>query len=359
MSIGTVDRANVARSFRATNRSPIPVSVIEEVADAYSENGLAEAIGAFESARLGDRRLRLTMECVERVISLRRLAGELLHFGEMIERLGLGPGSRHVLDRWGISPRIEMHGAAWQVLAREPFLAFGNHPAGLEGVLFSSLLDREDVYFLAGSHVKQVSSAIGEKVIEVTDTGSKRDYGRSGPAGRLLRGVRQTVWRVNGAGASDNTRAIERAAWLVGENGAGLHVFPAGTMEPGAPWRRGIGRIAAELIRRPGTDPSSVFVVPVVYGVGLVHPLASGLFAPRSALRMLAHVRMWTWTGPAWVFIPAPVRLSELGLDGTEPPEAITDELHDLWLLASTEARTAIGRWSPFQGFRAWRAGCL
>ena len=358
MKSGTVERPNLAPTYMVANRFRIPGSVVAELAEAYRDHGLAEAIAAFESARLANRRLRVTMECVERVISVRRLAYELLYFGETVERLGVGPGSRHALDRWGLSPRIEMHGAAWKALASEPFLAFGNHPAGLEGVLFSSLLDREDVYFLAGAHVKQISSAVGEKVIGVADNHSTREYWRSAPARRLLRGIRKTVWQANADGTADNTIAIERAVQLVGQNGAGLHVFPAGTMEPGAPWRRGIGRIATELMRRPGTDPSSIFVVPVVYGVSLIHPLASGLFAPWSALRTLARVRMWTWTGPAWVFAPAPVRLSQLGFDGDEPPERVTDALHELWMAASIEARAAIGRWSPRRGFRAWSAGC-
>src|SRR5450631_2207247 len=68
---------------------------------------------------------------------------------------GLGPGSRQALERWNLFARLEMHGAARHVLQNGPFLAFGNHPAGVEVAFFNALLDREDVFFLGGAHVPQ------------------------------------------------------------------------------------------------------------------------------------------------------------------------------------------------------------
>jgi hypothetical protein len=332
-------------------------ATVGQLAEDYRQRGLAEAVARFESMRLEDPRLRLGTDCLEHVVPLRRLADEFLYYADVIGREGLGPGSRSALERWNLFPRVEMHGAASQVVANEAFLAFGNHPAGIEAIFFVALLRREDVYFFGGSHIKQISPSLARKVIAIDNTTARvRARRRVTLSDRFAHGVGELVWAPSddNTARARNSNAVERAAKLIGVERAGVHIFPTGSMDPGAGWQRGIGRIVRELLRDESIPTSSVFLVPVVYDVSSVHVMASAMFPPRSALRWLAQLRVWTWTGPPSVFVPRPVALGELKLDAGESPEVITRALHEIWQAASTQARAAIPRWAPLRGAHIW-----
>ena len=332
-------------------------AAVGELAEEYRQRGLAEAVARFESMRVEDPRLRRGTDCLEHVVPLRRLADEFLYYADVIGREGLGPGSRTTLERWSLVPRVEMHGAASQVVANEAFLAFGNHPAGVEMIFFAALLRREDVYFLGGLHLKHISPTLARNVIAIDNTAARvRARRHLRLRDRFVHGVERQVWAPSDddTARARNSDAVERTAKLIGVERAGVHIFPTGSMDPGAGWQRGIGRIVRELLRNESIPTSSVFLVPVVYDVSRVHVMASAMFPSRSALRWLAQLRVWTWTGPPSVFVTRPVALSELKLDAGESPEVITRAVHQIWQAASTQARAAIPRRAPLRGAHTW-----
>lgn len=109
--------------------------------------------------------------------------------------------------------------------------------------------------------------------------------------------------------------------------------------------------MVAELARSE-SDASQAFLLPVVYDISKIHLIASRLFPAGSPLQRLAQLRAWTWTGPPSVFIPRPIPLAELELDGTEPADSLTRRLEQLWYSASREASATMPRWSPAPGLR-------
>jgi len=250
-----------------------------------------------------------------------------------------------------------MHGSAWTVLESRPFLAFGNHPAGIEVAFFNALLNRDDVYFVAGDFAKHAFPTMVGQVVAV-DNATARVHADSPPGmrDRFLHGVETPLSKRGDPPAAkvQNQRAIERVAELIGHQGAGVHLFPAGSSRSEASWRRGIGQIVGDLVRR-GSSAAPVSLVPVVYDVRKLHLMASALFPRQSPLRRLAQVRVWSWTGPPSVFVPRPVPLGELGLDGTESPEVVTGVLHELWKSTASQAQAAIPRWTPLHAARAWK----
>jgi 1-acyl-sn-glycerol-3-phosphate acyltransferase len=331
---------------------------VGQLAEEYRREGLAAAVARLDSLRLQDARLRVVTGCCEQVVPLRRLADELLYYGDMVTRDGLGRGSRLALERWKLQPRVEVDGKAWSALERGPFVAFGNHPVGVEIAFFNALLDRDDVYLLAGEHVRQVSSGLGRRVIVLRKTGSLRSRpGRTRLRDRILSEEESSVRPQGDEARGANAAALSSAARLVGRDGAGLHMFPAGTTTRGAVWQRGIGRILAELVDMGRGVTDSVFVVPIVYDVKPIHIVASQLFPARSPLHLLARLHVWAWTGPPAVYIPRPVLLRDLVLDGARSPEALTDALHAMWRSAAAQAREAMQEWTPLRGVRVWLSG--
>jgi len=325
-------------------------SALDEIATCYRADGLAAALDAVASLRSRRRTFRLAAGAVEAIFPVQRVAVELLEYSELVGLHGLGKGSRQALVGWGVSPRVEASGSAWRVLADEPFLAFGNHPTGVEGALFSALLRREDVFFLAGSHVAQLAPSLASKVLPIERTRQEQRSSDALPRSRSpVHALSQKLWAPGGlTAAKQNREALDRAAQLVAEESAGVHVFPSGSTRTDG-WRRGIGRIVCEITKMGDSATGRVFLVPVVYGVRPAHLMASKLFPAWSAAHVLSQALVWSSLGPPWIFIGHPRALSSLGLTRSTSPREATSAMSQLWSSAAAEAHASMPRWSPFE----------
>jgi hypothetical protein len=327
-------------------------AALDDLAHECRGQGLAAAVDRYDEMRVQTRRFRFASDVLESLIPLRRLASELLYYSDVVEHHGLGPGSRQALERWKLFPRVEMHGAARSALKSRPFLAFGNHPAGVEVAFFNALLDRGDVFFLGGTHVQQILPGLAPWVIAVERRALVNDSPPTRLRQRVVASASGRLWASaeHVDVAARNREAVEQVVRLIGHERAGVHMFPAGSMDVDASWRHGIGRIVGELRHMSPEVASSVLLVPIVYRVGPSHVMGSNLLPVTSSLRRLAKFQRWAWTGSPSVFVPRPVLLAELKVEGAASPETLTAALHDLWWAAAAESHTAMRPW-----FSAWR----
>lgn len=325
-------------------------SSIAEIGIAFRHGGLEEADWATETLRLRNARFRVASTALEHVLPLRHISNELLWYGQLIGKKGLGRASREALERWRLFPRVDLAPATWSVLRTGPFLAFGNHPLGVESLFFGSLLEREDVYFLAGSHVSKASPGFSRHVIEIanaTNRSGRRPL--SGIRGRISHAVETQIWPpVNDISAGvQNMRALERAVHAIADDGAGVHLYPTGSTNRSSDWRRGIGHVVRKLVCT--SNSASILLLPMVYDVRYIHLAGSALLPSASPLRPLAQASIWMRAGFPSVFAPPPTSIADLALDGTESSREITCQLSVLWQRARAMACTTF-RDSPIQG---------
>lgn len=210
--------------------------------------------------------------------SLCHVIREIRAYRDGVDAAGLGPASRLALDRWALLPRVEAHGSAWEIIAREAFVAFGNGLFGLEVPMFGSWLDRDDVGFVAGSRVthglwsaKPVSAGPGSKTL-----GRKNPSASDAPDSPY----RPTIPRRGGMGS------LRQAADALSADTGGVYVLPRGLRCD----RRVCDQVAQILgqLPRARSDRPSVWLVPVVYRVSVIQPLASRLLPRYAPIRLLA-----------------------------------------------------------------------
>ncbi|SEM21181.1 hypothetical protein [Streptacidiphilus jiangxiensis] len=319
--------------------------------DVFRRGGLREAANAYQRATQRGPLARAGAAALENLVPVRALCTALLRYDADVGAHGIGAGSRRMLEEWGVRPRYEMHPRTWQVLAEEPFLAFGNHACGLEPALFNALLVREDVYFLAGDFVASVGPHLARMVLPLARTGGGGPAPR-GVRDRTLAAVEQAVWPVRDdfAARRANAAQLACAARLIAGEGGGVHLFPSGSLQQDAPWRPGAGHLVRLLLRARAAEPGGrpVHLVPMVYGVRDAHLLASRLPGPRSALRAAARLRLaYADPGP-YVYADAPVPLDALtpaGPTGAATAVELTARLHRIWAEARDNAARAIPGW--------------
>jgi hypothetical protein len=318
--------------------------LLAEFARAYAEGGLRTAHDRYQRARRERLRLRLLAAGIEALLPVSRLCAELLYYDEVIGTHGTGGGSRLALDRWGLTPRYELAGGAWRALSDGPFVAFGNHVTGVEAALFNSLFARCDIAHLAGTFIGRVGANLGRLVLPVHNTDDRVRYVPTSRRGRGLAAVEALIWphRDDFAAKRENLATLRRTADMVVTGRAGVHLFPAGSMDRQAPWRSGIGHLVRYMLRIDGAE--QVRLVPLVYGITDAHLLASRLFR-RHPVRLLGRLRRLPYPPAPYVYAPEPMGLCDLGFDGRTPPERITGVLHERWVRARGQAATALAGW--------------
>lgn len=319
------------------------------LADAFLERGLDDALALHAELRRRDRSFGLASRAVELAVPVRDIGAELLRVDRDIGELGLGAAFRGALGRWGVVPRYEIPGATWRVLRDEPFLAIGNHVNGLEVAMFSALFTRRDVYHLAGSFVGSVGPHISRLILPLHSTGEQTPP--HGARDRLFHSIGSLVWPVRAGGGAlrENYATLQRAADLIACDGAGVQVFPAGTVSRGAAWLPGAGHLVKQILRRQ-EESRPVSLVLFTYGVSDVHLLASALFRRRPLLRAAARMRIATWLGAPYVYASPPLPLASLGITARTPAAEVTASLFRKWSELDAAARHAIPRWPV-----AWR----
>jgi hypothetical protein len=311
------------------------------------DDGLVTAYEAYQELQLSKVRFRLISGIVEIFLPVSHICRELLYFDRQVQERGPGPASRVALGRWHVQPRYELAGAAWRVLADEPFLAFGNHVTGLEPALFSALLARDDVFHLAGSFVARIGPGIGPFILPLHRRGlNGREAASAGIRNRVLNKVDSIVWPPSAdyQASRQNLAMLSHAADLIA-NGGGVHVFPSGSMLAEAIWQPGIGHLVRQLAQRARGGSRPVYLVPLVYGVCDAHVVASRLYPRRSVLRLASRLQVALSLGPPYVYAPPPINLADLGIDARTPANAITARLFELWTRAQADARHTIVRW--------------
>lgn len=312
------------------------------LAQVFLERGLAEALDCYQALRRRDWPFRLASGAVESVLPLQHIGDELLRLDQEIGAAGLGPASRALLARWGLAPRYELPGETWRVLRDGPFLAIGNHVNGLEVAMFCALFSRPDVYHLAGSFVGMVGPHMSERILPLAGPGRREQ--RGGMRTWTLDRIEAMIWPAPSGSMRANLAVLSRAAGLVAEQGAGVQVFPTGSMNPRASWLAGVGHLAKQIARRQSAQ-RPVSLVFFAYGVRDAHLASSRLFARRPVTRGAARLLVDGWLGPPSVYASPPIPIGSLGITARTSPPAITALLHQRWLELEADARRAMPAW--------------
>ncbi|MEO3923320.1 hypothetical protein ABGB07_05605 [Micromonosporaceae bacterium B7E4] len=311
----------------------------DQLIAAFHDGGLSTALSEYQRQRWR----RPGLAALEAFVPLGDIGAELVRFTAEIARDGVGPASRAALHRWQLEPRFELHPAAWARFDQGAFLAFGNHVAGIEAALFGAAQTRPDVYHLAGAFVATACPELGDRLLLLQHAGPRRT-GRQAPLReRALAAVEDAVWPPRPESARDNLGTLARAAELIADHGAGVHVFPAGSMHRDAPWQPGIGWLVRRLLWRRPEQP--VALLPVVYGLSDAHLAASALFRRRPHVRGLARLVLALVGGPPYLYAPAPVPLDAFGVRAGATSREVTEALFALWTTARAEAARAIPGW--------------
>jgi hypothetical protein len=354
------------------------MSHLDALAAAFHDGGLPAALATHQRQRRSSLRYAAATAPLDACVPLADVCDQITRLGDDAVRRGLGPAARAALRRWELDPVVVVHPRAWELLEKGPFLAYGNHVTGLEAAVFSSLSDRPDLYHVAGTFVAAAAPGLapmlltvggparddrsGERRTKRNDEPGERQAARNDEPGerqaaedaepfrrravrdggrrpvreRLLREVERAVWPASPRG---NLGTLQRAAELIGD-GAGVHVFPAGTMHPGSPWQPGAGWLVRRLLR----ERHGAYLFPVVYGISDAHLAASALFRRRPVTRALARAAV-ALTGPLSIYVPAPVRIGRLGAEPQDSSRVITELLLGRWRAARAEAAAAIPGW--------------
>lgn len=323
---------------------------MDEMIDAFHRDGLRAATDVYLRATRRGPLSRAGARIVESVLPVTELCTALLRYDAAIGTWGVGPGSRAMLEEWDLQPRCELHPDTWRVLDHEPFLAFGNHACGLEPALFNALLTRTDIHYLAGDFVARVGPNLARVVLPL----ARPDSPAPTPAGlraRALDAVERALWpaRDDFAARRANAAQLARAGRLIGSGGAGVHVFPSGSLHPGAPWQPGIGHLVRSLARARGTQSSTrpIHLIPMVYGVRDAHLLAARVLGAHPGMRAAARLRLAVRDPGPYVYADAPVPLDVFLPPGDPlpPPAVLAERLRELWLRARAGADRAIPGW--------------
>ncbi|MEV6303128.1 hypothetical protein AB0M02_27210 [Actinoplanes sp. NPDC051861] len=316
---------------------------LDAVASAFRDGGLRRALAVHRLQRRRSLRYAIASAPIEAVVPLDDVCAELVRLGDDVARLGIGGACRAAMRRWDLEPVVVAHPRVWELMETGPFLAVGNHATGLEAGLFSSLADRFDLYHLAGTFVATASPGLSSVLLTLDNPAVDAPVAKWPLRERMLRTVEGAVWPgdPHGGGSRRNLATLRRAADLI-NGGAGVHIFPAGSMHPGSRWQPGVGWLVRRLQRAaPGTVPH---VVAVVYGVTDAHLAASALFRRRPWIRALARAVVGL-SSPLSLYAPAPVRVDRLGIGPHSTSREATAILHELWRTAHAEAARAVPCW--------------
>lgn len=316
------------------------------VASEFRERGLAHALTVYDEVLRTRPIARVLAGVSSPLLPVRRIIQALLDHSADIERQGIAAASRTALVNWDVPLQIDIDASTWNKLHSEAIVAFGNHPTGAEVLMFNGLLHRDDVYHLGGDHIARVSDALAKHVIPVANSAQRvSSLTVNTLRDRILGRIEAVVWPPTDhedAGAI-NRLAIQTAARLVAEEGAALHVFPAGSMNSSAPWLNGLGAIVGTLSRRTD-DSRPVYLVPVVYRVSETHLMASRLFPPTSPVRCLARLQLWACGHPPTVHVGRAIRLDDLELSN-QSAATITQGLRAVWCRLAEEATATNPGW--------------
>jgi 1-acyl-sn-glycerol-3-phosphate acyltransferase len=194
-----------------------------------------------------------------------------------------------------------------------PILIFANHPTGLDPYLIVSALDRNDVYVVADIYQKNKGHNIGNHVIPIIYTQSRKNIANRG----ILNAIGFIVMRIfTGYEAEDkvkqhNRKAIEKAAQLLTEGNVVI-IFPDGGSNNTAYWYTGIGEIIKYLSNKNIEVKLLAAQINNISTLKLIHHF---LFNQKKTLA----------TNPVQITLSAPFNLDSLNID--KDTHDITDQL--------------------------------
>lgn len=161
-------------------------------------------------------------------------------------RYGWFSGNRKFLEKLGIKVRTKLH----KFPSKGAVLVYANHPTGLDPYLISSVLGRNDVYFLSDIYQTLKGKEIASHILpiyywSVFDFIFKPIL--SWPGFFIMR-IRKGLIRKNLA-RSQNRKSLDNAVKLLSKGNVVL-IFPSGGEAFYRPWKSGIGKIIKESIKR-------------------------------------------------------------------------------------------------------------
>ena len=326
-------------------------SELERLFKAFESGGLSHFYAQYNDMRQKNIRFHLVSNLLESFLPVNYISAEGLYFEHEIGKLGIARASREIMDRWGLEIRYEMSGKVIRVLEKESFLSFGNHSSGIESVVFDSLFDREDIYQIGASFLEKIGPNISKTAILVHNIAhkssmqqitNKKDWRR-----KILNAFEAFTWPPTSdpTKVQENRTAIMRAAHLIAGNRCGVNIFPTGSVRNDAPWKNGVGSLVLKIMTIQKHNKHPIYLVPIVYGISDTHLLASSLFTPNNAARILARLQTSIFENVPFLYAPTVIPIEELLSNTRFDANQITNKLKFIWLEIQKSAALKFKSW--------------
>jgi 1-acyl-sn-glycerol-3-phosphate acyltransferase len=177
------------------------------------------------------------------VFRLLGIAGILENFVGNIKKIGWYRANQRYIADLGIKLDTSLR----DFPKKGGILVYANHPTGLDPFILSSVLGRDDVYFLSDVYHAKKGEGVQEHMIPVYYSNWRDLWKRSGLAfgGFILMRLTSGFLSADEVRAR-NRQAIEIAVQKLREGHVVL-IFPSGGDNEQFPWKKGIGEIILQM----------------------------------------------------------------------------------------------------------------
>jgi 1-acyl-sn-glycerol-3-phosphate acyltransferase len=162
-------------------------------------------------------------------------------FNKNVKLIGWHKANKQFISDFGISVINDVA----EFSNKGPVLIFANHPTGIDPYLLSSVIKRDDLYFLADIYQAQKGKKIAEHIIPIFYDNWLEFYKRplSGWFGYIW--MRMTCGIVPREYARNHNRMAIKCAIDHLKKGHAVLIFPTAAEKNTRPWKNGIGYIIA------------------------------------------------------------------------------------------------------------------
>jgi len=233
---------------------------MDTLRSAYLEGGIKGVNEHIDDSSAVSRSANSFWELIQRMSGLPEFAKELQRTEEHIATDGIGAAFRELAEKLGIEIKCDRV-PEWLKTTGQPVLAYGNHSARVEPLLFGAFVERDDMSAIGGGVTKNLGPNFGRHVLPVIPKKYARDSDKSLTLGeRVIYGEgslsKEEVEELNRA-------SLEEAGKRLGQ-GQLIGIFPTATDAITSEWRPGLGRVIKNL--PTGTDPGNILLAPIHFG---------------------------------------------------------------------------------------------
>lgn len=227
---------------------------------AFQDGGIKGVNEHIEDEMVMSRGASSFWELIQRMSGIPEFAKELQKVEERITTDSMGAAFRELVEKLGIEIKCDRV-PEWLRTMGQPVLAYGNHSARIEPLLFGAFVERDDMAAIGGGITKNVGPNFGRHILPVFPKKYAHGSGKSLTLGEKI---------IYGEGSLSkeeveelNRKSLEEAGERLGQ-GQLIGIFPTATDAITGEWRAGLGRIIKSI--PSGVDLENILLAPVHFG---------------------------------------------------------------------------------------------